>query len=409
MKTDFKKVIETQADGLKISQVDNKEIEQVNDDGSTEKIKYKKVKFTYEHAQGGSKIRARPMFTTPALEQPRGIKLDKGKITAFTIYDESDENVNCFISDKESTQTRGWVPQENIKIVTKGGKTFAKAARGGDLYESPDESSDVKASFDKNDMMNVEDQNEDDTWYLVAAGGQDGFFSTMKNKIANLLFEDKRCGFSNSSVNQIKMKIRNPVYRPIDPETGNPVEGKSPSTFFKCSYFAARPKEKKKESYARYQVPTGAGNDPIYLDLETMKKSALKLSSAVVLLVDVYIGGGKIIPQYYITDAVVVDISEIKMPNEMEEELKRQAEDDSLVAKLRKQLAEAKKFEAPSFKDKEEVTEALNNKEDSDDADDNGESFGDLISNEPKKGSVLDDLEATMEENVTIPGLPDDE
>ena len=110
-KTDFKKVIETQADGLKISQVDNKEIEQLNDDGSTEKIKYKKVKFTYEHSQGGSKIRGRPLFTTPPLEQPRGVKLDKGKISVFTVYDESDENVRLFISDKESTQTRGWVPQ----------------------------------------------------------------------------------------------------------------------------------------------------------------------------------------------------------------------------------------------------------------------------------------------------------
>ena len=406
-KTHFKKVIETNADGLKISQVDNKEIEQVNDDGTTEKIKYKKIKFTYEHTQGSSKVRARPMFGTPKLEQPRGVKQDKGKLTAFTTFDTSDEDVNLFISDKQRTQVRGWVPQENIKIVTKSGKTFAKAARGGDLYESPDENSEVKASFEKNDLMNVEDQNDDDTWYLVAAGGQEGFFTTMKNKIAELLHEDKRCGLNNTSVEQIKMKIKNPVYWPVDPETGKPIEGKMPSAFFKCSYFAARPKEKKKESYARYQLP---GFDQ-HLDLETMKKSSLTLSSSVVLLVDVYMGGGKIIPQYYITDAVVVDISEIKMPNEMEEELKKQAEDNSLVAKLRKQLAEAKKFESPSFKEEkeDEKEEAISSLKEENNSEGEDVSFSDLINDEAKQGSALADLEATMEENVTIPGLPEDD
>ncbi len=36
-------------------------------------------------------------------------------------------------------------------------------------------------------------------------------------------------------------------------------------------------------------------------------------------------------------------------------------------------------------------------------------SFSDLINDEAKQGSALADLEATMEENVTIPGLPEDD
>ena len=413
-KTNFKKVIETQANGLKISQVDNKEIEQTNDDGTTEKIKYKKVKCIYEHPQeNGGTIRARCSFSTPPLEHPRGVKLDnKGnkKLSAFTTFNTENEDVKLFISSKDQTQTRGWVSQENIKIITKSGKTFAKASRDGELLASPKDDEETVASFEKGDVMNVEDQkeiDEDNCWYLVAAGGQEGFFSTMTNKISELIHADKRCGFSNMTVDQIKQKIKDPIYRPFDPETGKPIEGKSPSSFFKCSYFAARPKEKKKESYARYQLPGFSE----CLDLETMTKSALKLDSAVILLVDIYIGGGKIIPQYYITDAVVVDIDEIKMPNEMEEELARQAKDEALVAKLREQLAKSKKFEAPQpkkvVKEQEEAAQAID--DGGEDSEENSvDDFKDLINNEPKKGK-LEDLSSEMQENIVIPGLPEDD
>ena len=410
-KTNFKKVIETNAEGLKISQVDSKETEQKKDDGTIEKIKYKKVKFTYEHPnEGGGKTRARPMFGTPALDQSRGIKLDNFKLSAFTQFDTENEDVNLFISDKSRTQIRGWVPQENVKIVTKSGKTFAKASRGGDLYAGAAEEDEVVASFEKGDVMNVEDQNDDDTWYLVAAGGQEGFFSTMRNKIAELLVGDKRTGLSNESVDDIRRKVKDPIYWPIDTETGKMIEGKSPSAFFKCSYFQARPQEGKKESHARYYVP-GLGN----LDMETMKKSALKLNSAVLLLVDVYIGAGKIIPQYYITDAVVVDISEIKMPNALEQELAEQSQDEALVAKLKKQLAESKKFETPVNKpiqeegsddSKKEAADSM--KEDNGDEEgDGGDDFNALISNEPKKKNM--DFNATMKSDVKIPGLPDED
>jgi hypothetical protein len=245
---------------------------------------------------------------------------------------------------------------------------------------------------------------------LVAAGGQEGFFSTMRNKIAELLHGDKRTGLSNEPLDDIRRKVKDPVYWPIDTETGKMIEGKSPSAFFKCSYFEARPKEGKKESHARYYVP-GLGN----LDLDTMKKSALKLNSAVLLLVDVYIGAGKIIPQYYITDAVVVDISEIKMPNELEQELATQSQDEALVAKLKKQLADSKKFETPVGKpvQTDDGGEDLSKKEAADsmkggDDDDSGEpDFNDLISNEPKKGEL--DVKTTMKMDVKIPGLPDED
>lgn len=405
MKTDYKKVIETEAEGLKISAVENKETVSKE---TGEKIFYKKIKFTYEHPQdNGSKIRARPNFSTPELHVPRGINFNKkGKLTAFTVFDINDDDQKLFISNKAKTQSRGWVPEQNVKIITKSGKTFAKASRDGELQSEPKEGSDVILTFKKNDLMNVEDEKEinDETWYLVAAGGQEGFFSTINNKIAELFKNDKRTGYEGKSLDEIKSVMKDPVYWPVDKETGEPIENKNPSIFFNCTYFAANPKEKRKENYVKLKVP----GEKDHLDSEIMKKSALKLKTGVLQLIDVYVGGNQIIPHLYLTEGLVIDISEIKVFDELDEEAKQYDEDDDLVAKIRKQMAEAKKFEAPKFKDdsKEEASQAINN---SVKEEDDGEDFSSLINNEPKKGSALEDLEATMDENVVIPGLPDDD
>lgn len=399
-KTHFKKVIEQKAEGLKVSHVENKEIDQRKDDGTIEKIKYKKVKCTYDHPNGGGQpIRGRPMFLTPSFEHPRGIKLDNRKLTGFVTFDEEEnEDVKLFISDKASTQSKGWVNETDVKTTIKGGKSYAKAISDGVLKTEASNESAENYKYTKGELMGVEDEKEvdEETWLLVTAGGTEGFFDCMKTKISELLANDKRTGLSNEKPEEIYRRIRNPIYRAIDPETGKLVQGKKPSAFFKVSYFAANPKENKKESFGRYQVP-GLDN---CLDLETMKKSALKIKSAVLMLVDVYIGAGKIIPQYYITDAVVVDISEIKMPNILEDEMKSMSENELLVAKLKKQLAASKKFETPS------PSKETSNKEALVEEDNDTTTFDDLISNEPKKSSVVENLEPTIDEDVEIPGLP---
>ena len=404
-KTNFKQVIETNAEGLKISQIESKDVDVKKPDGTVEKVKYKKVKFTFEHPNDdGSSTRGKADFSLPQMDHPRGIKMDNGKLSAFTVFDTSNEDVNLLVTDKTLTQSRGWVPSENIKIITKGGKTFAKASRNIELYSGPNEKDEVVASFDKGELMNVEDQNEEDTWYLVAAGGKDGFFSVMRNKIADLIIEDKvRAGLGAVSDEDIRRTVKQAIYWPLDKE-GKLVQGKSPSSYLKVSYFQARPKEGKKEGYAKYYVP-GMGD----LDLETMTKSALKLNSVVVKLIDVYVGAGKIVPSYYISSAVVVDISEIKMYNELEDELAEQSKDEQLVAKLKKQLADSKKFEAPVIKsnnansDKNEAIKSLeSNNDEGGDADD----ISDLLDNGPKEVKKKD-VKTSLKTNISIPGIPD--
>jgi hypothetical protein len=404
-KTNYKKVIETNADGLKIEKIDEKKLDVKKPDGSIEKVKYKTVKFTFEHpTDAGGSIRGGAVFGLPKMEHPRGIKMDNGKLSVFTTFDTTDPDVDDLISDKKLTQSRGWIFGENVKTQIKGGKSVAKAKRDVELYSSPSDEGDVVASFSKGEIMNVEDQNEDDTWYLVSAGGKDGFFSIMRNRISDLLIEEKiKIGYGDKTDDDIRRTVKNAIYWPVDKETGKLVEGKSPNSFFKVSYFRANPKEGKKESFAKYNAP-GIGN----LDLETMTKSALSLSSSVIKLVDVYIGGGKIVPNYYISDAVVVDISEIKAYNELEDEIKEMNKDEELVAKLKKQMAASKKFEAPASKmstgtSQEEAAKSL--KESGGDGDsgdrseeEDGDDISDLLDDGPK-----------LKTNVKIPGLPDDD
>lgn len=398
-KMNYQKVIDTNASGLKINAVNKKSTKDHNGNA----IDYQQVTFTQEH----DGFRGKPMYLGPPTKQPRGIKVENNKGVGFTIFDHTDPAVASFISEKSRTQTKGWVSESDVKITTKTGKTFAKAAADGNLKEAPDSDSEDTKEYSKGDLMEVEDEKETDdgeTWYLVACGGQSGFFETMNIKIAELLASDKRAGFSNEKPADILRKIKNPVYWPIDPETGNIVQGKNPSAYLKISYFAPNPKEGKKERYARYQVPGLDTN----LDLETMKKSALTLQSSVLLLVNVYLGAGKIIPQYYITDAVVVDISEIKMPNVLQQEMDAISADEALVAKLKKQLAESKKFEAPAPRNEEAAaapapdSNAAEVEEDGDET-----TFDDLISNEPRKSKAVENIEPTMEEDIEIPGLPD--
>jgi len=404
-KTNFKKVIETKAEDLSIEKVEKKEF---LDEAGT-KITYKQVKCVYSHPQdNGSKVRARPNFALQAeIEQPRGLKFGlKNKLSAFTVFDTNNEDLKLFISSKEKTQSRGWIPDENVKIITRGGKTFAKASRDGQLFSSPSEEEESVLSFEKGDVMTVEDQKEvddDNTWYLVSAGGQEGFFSTMANRIAELIHADKRCGLEALSLSDVRKKIKDPIYYPVDKETNKPIDGKSPSMFFTCSYFAVSERNKK-ENYVKYKVP----GLPDHLDLQTLTKSAFKLKSIVIQLIDIYIGGDKIVPHFYITEALVNDISEIKITDELDEEMKATEEDSELVAKLRKQLAASKKFEAPHVPEvKDEAIASLNGNTEEKDEEDN-QNFNDLIGNEPKE-SKLGDLKPTMKSNVVIPGLPDDD
>lgn len=404
-KTNFKKFIKTEGEGLKILKVEDKE---AVDKSSGNIIKYKSAKFTYEHPQeNGTKIRALASFSTPELTFPNGIKFNNNnRLTAMAVFDQEEENTQLFISNKTKTQFKGWVPGEDVKPFIKDGKTFVKAKREGQLTSQP-EGEDTICKFDKEDVMLVNDQKdlEDErTWYLVSHGGQEGFLSTMANKIAELIQNHKACGHNGKTFTQIRSMIykgkgykeegSDNIYWPIDKDTKEPIEGKSPSLFITCSYFP--PRDGQKENYVKFIVP--GQKEP--LSMEVMSKCSLKVKSAVLKLVDVFIAGDKIVPHLYLTEATVVDIDEIKYHDQLEAEAEELAQDEELVNKLAKQLKASKKFE---------VKEKPQTPVDAGGEEGEGTDFNALIKNEPVKGQKKDFDEPTLDEDIEIPGIPDDE
>ena len=403
-KTNYKKLIETKGEGLKIIKVDDKE---ATDKTNGSIIKYKSAKFIYEHPQeNGNKIRAAPAFSTPSLTFPNGIKFNNNnRLTAMAVFDQEDEDTQLFISNKTKTQFEGWVSNVDVKVFIKDGKTYVKAKRDGELRSQPDGEDNI-CEFVKDDVMLVDgnkDLEDESTWYLVSHGGQEGFLSTIANKIAELLQNHKGCGHNGKTFDQIRSMIykdkgykdkgSDNIYWPIDKESGEPIEGKNPSLFITCSYFPA--KEGQKENYVKLLVP--GQKEP--LSLEVMKKCSLKVKSAVLKLVDVFISGDKIVPHLYLTEATVIDIDEIKFHDQLETEAEELAQDEDLVNKLAKQLKASKKFEA-----KETPTAPL----DAGGEEGEGTDFNALIKNEPVKGQKTDFEEPTLDEDVEIPGMPDE-
>jgi hypothetical protein len=348
-------------------------------------------------------VRTSPKFKVPQCQLVK-FMMENGKCTGRVNWDTSDPQVAKFIAEKSRTQIKVWVKGSDGKLTSKNGKTYYKALSEGVFKDAPnDEAEDVKA-YEKGDLMEVEDEKEtddDETWYLVAVGGQSGFFETMNQTIAELLVGDKRSGFSDKKVDEVLAMIKKPVYWPVD-ENGEIIKGKQPSMYQKYTYFRA--KDGKPERYVNMRVP---GQDKP-LDLDTIMKSSLTLYSSVMLLTNIYIGAGKIIPQYYVTDTIVVDISEIKMPNALESELEEISADEELLKKLNKQFKESKKFEVPSPRVEEAQAAPAPDSNGAEVEEDGDETtFDDLISNEPKKSKAVENIEPTMEEDIEIPGLPD--
>lgn len=344
-------------------------------------------------------VRTTPKFKIPQCQLNK-FMMENGKCTGRVNWDVSDPDVASFISEKSRTQIKVWVKGSDGKLTSKNGKTYYKALSAGVFKDAPDdEARDVKA-YEKGELMEVEDEKEtddDETWYLVAVGGQSGFFEIMNLKIAELLVNDKRSGFSDKKVDEILAMMKNPVYWPVD-ENGEIIKGKQPSMYQKFTYF--RPKDGKPERYVNMRVP---GQDKC-LDLDTIMKSSLTLHSSVMIIASIYIGANRIAPQYYVTDTIVTDISEIKMPNALESELEEISADEELLKKLSKQFKESKKFESPVLKIEEGAPAPAPDSDE--DEDEDGNTFDDLISNEPKKSKLVENIEPTVED-IEIPGLPD--
>lgn len=332
--TNAQNVIETKAEGLTVKTVAKKKTQ----DGTSEFVQ---VFFNYDHPREGGKIRGAANFKIHNVAHNRGMnRTERGKITAPTIF--NDESI---IAEKKRTQKTGYVRKENVKDP-RVGQSEARVLRSLELKTKPKDDDVTIQTLEKGDFVTVLDVSDDEEWYYVAAGGSSGFFETIYMRLAELLAEKetrKAAGLGNLSRDEIfdRMMANNVIKWPEDDS-----KGYKPTCYYKVQYFPPRnPGDEVR--HAKYSV---VGLDEC-LSLETMEASSLGIESMIINLYNVYIGGGKIIPQYYISSAVVNDIKKIERPNELQEDLDRLGQNKELVEKLRRQLEESKSFtpaEAPA-------------------------------------------------------------
>tara|TARA_R110001632_G_scaffold20062_1_gene60452 strand:+ start:248 stop:1447 length:1200 start_codon:yes stop_codon:yes gene_type:complete len=308
-------------------------------------IKFLQALMNYDHPVNGSQVRGAPYFELCPCTTPTGFVKEGYKLSSFTTFDVENEEVRDCIDIKERTEINGWVKSNKDVEVDMGIKSCtATALQEVIIYDSPESESRV-TTVPADTVMIVVDQNDTGTWLLVKTGGKDGFFTKLYADVAQIIYDNRAaCGLASlSKLEDVKGRMKAPVYWHRDKDTGAFVEGKNPSTYLKHTYFNAQPargdKPAMSQRYADFKVP---GSDES-LGLEVLLNSAITFRP-VVTLTNVYIGAGKITPQFYVSSAVVTDIKKIERAHAQQDTLLQYGQDKDLVEKLRQQLEASKGF-----------------------------------------------------------------
>ena len=371
-------------------------------------IKFLQALMNYDHPVNGSQVRGSPYFELCPCTTPRGFVKEGYKLSSFTTFDVDNEEVRECVDIKERTEINGWVKSDSKVEVDMGIKSCtATALKEVIIYDGP-ESDNKITSVPADTVMVVVDQNDAGTWLLVKTGGRDGFFTTLYNDVAQIIYDNRAaCGLASlSKLEDVKGRMKAPVYWHRDKETGAFIEGKNPSTYLKHTYFAAQPprgdKPAMSERYADFKVPGSEES----LGLEVLLNSSITFRP-VVTLTNVYIGAGKITPQFYVSSAVVTDIKKIERAHMQQDTLLQYGQDKDLVEKLRQQLEASKGFAEERRSEgnspqREEVSNGVSEAETQAAPD-----LESMLTGGPKIEKVnLDSGADNQEEEINIPGLP---
>lgn len=379
-------------------------------DGTGNIIKYLQAVFNYDHPINGSTIKGNPNFEICPVTTPIGFVKENYKLSSFSTFDITDPEVQDCIDIKERTQIKGWVKcDDNVELKMGIKNSVATSKAKIDVYNSPDDDGKVVSSVEENTVMQVENQNDEGTWLLVVTGGKEGFFSKVYNDVAKIIFDNRAaCGLASlSKLEDIKSRMKAPVYWHRDKETGAFIEGKNPSAYLKHTYFSAQPargdKPAMSERYADFKTPL-TGDEKLSLDI--LMNSALTFRP-VVALTNVYIGAGKITPQFYVSSAVVTDIKKIEKVHQQQGTLERYSKNKELMKKLEEQLAASKGF-TEERKQEQDNIEKSRSTPDSPLQEGSQQNLQDFLSGGPKKETV--NLEPSNndddDDDIEIKGLP---
>ena len=385
---------------------------ETNDKNTGNVIKFLQVYFNYDHSNNGSSIRGNPSFELCIFNTPIGFIKEGFKLSSFSTVDITDPEVQNCVDIKERTQISGWLKRNDKVELDMGIKTcHVTTLDTVTIYDSPSEDAKEIGKPERDTVMIVDNQSDDGKWLLVKTGGRDGFFTKLYDSIAKIIYDNRAaCGLASlAKLEDVKARMKSPMYWHRDKETGCFIEGKNPSTYLKHTYFAPQPargdKPAMSERYVDFKIP---GSDES-LSLEVLLNSSLTFRP-VVTLTNVYIGAGKITPQLYVGSAVVTDIKKIERVHQQQNTLDAYSQDKELVERLKKQLEATKDYTANHYneRDRSESSNSPSRFSSASAAPETEENTTDLEAM-LSGGPVMETLTISKEdddEEINIPGLP---
>ena len=295
--------------------------------------------------------------------------------------------------DEDFTGTPGhlsYVKVDDVKVTFKT-RTF-KANDEVEIYDKPD--GNVIGKLSKDTMCPyVDDDSNNDEYLAFMHNSKESFFKRCNKELAKLVFENRDqipAIKTMKSVNAIEEKMKDPIYHPINKETGEYLPDEKKSFFINAKHY--RQTDDFKTVCA---VPTSDISKPIILTKEQLcpgpkgKSPRLTLIDAEIEIAGVFIKGKDVIsPQWKFKGGIVTKITPpgtSSFSDSQSAKLNEMSKNASLTNELASQL-ESLNIDVPA------------------------ESSGprEVMADPTMETTTETDLEALLEGGtVNIPGLPD--
>jgi len=246
-----------------------------------------------------------PMIQFPKLKFPRGVTKEEWKLKGLTIFDWEDEETRKIVTTTRRTQKTGCIKKSDVSLESDIGTTKAKSNDGElSVYDSPN--GEVKFTVSEDEELIVIGKKEKGAWLVVKTEGTKGYFEMILEKISEVLFEmkDKLPISHVETVEDVIKMMKNPVYFPINKETKEYDDERSPSQF--SNFFYYKDNATGEEKHCNFTMPIGDGKtkELHFAELENQGFEGRPLMS----IARVLVGKDRINTQFNFRSVVITDI-----------------------------------------------------------------------------------------------------
>ena len=199
-----------------------------------------------------------PMLQFPKVRFPRGVSKEEWKLKGLSIFDWENDEMRKIITTTRRTQKTGCIKKSDVSLESDIGTTKAKSNDGElSVYDAP--GGEVKFTVTEDEELIVIGKKEKGAWLVVKTQGTKGHFEVILEKIAEVLFDmkDKLPISHVETVEDVVKMMKNPVYFPIDKETKEYDDEKSPSAFMNFFYY--KDSTTGEEKHCNFTMPIGGG------------------------------------------------------------------------------------------------------------------------------------------------------